>query len=75
MLVVIPVVAMLMGLALLEGADLILTPAEARAALSALAGLEAELFSREMPRTGEQVSGGQASTSILPTVSPEPRRK
>ena len=52
MLVVIPVVAMLMGLALLEGADLILTPAEARAALSALAGLEAELFSREMPRTG-----------------------
>ena len=52
MLVVIPVVAMLIGLGLLEGADLSLTPDMALEELSALPGLEAELFSREMPRTG-----------------------
>ena len=52
MLVVIPVVAMLIGRGLLEGVDLILTPWPGLAALSALPGLEAELFSREMPRTG-----------------------
>ena len=57
MLVVIPVVAMLMGLGLLEGVDLILTPWLGRAALSALPGLEAELFSREMPRTGNWLVG------------------
>ena len=59
MLVVIPVVAMLIGLGLLEGAALILTPAMALVALSALPGLEAVLFSRDMPRTGEMLVGAK----------------
>ena len=63
MLVVIPVVAMLIGLALLAGADLILTMA--LVALSALPGLEpAELFSREMPRTGELLVGTKLHSGL-----------
>ena len=57
MLVVIPVVAILSGRGLLVGVDLILTPDMARPELSALPGLEAVLFSREIPRTGQPVSG------------------
>ena len=57
-------VAILRGRGLLVGVDLILTPDIARAELSALPGLEAELFSREIPRTGQSVRwvGGTLST-------------
>ena len=57
MLVVIPVVAILRGRGLLVGVDLILTPGVARLELRALPGLEAVLFSREIPRIGQLVSG------------------
>ena len=62
MLVVIPVVAILSGRGLLVGVDLILTPDMARPELSALPGLEAVLFSREIPRIGQLVSGVGGNT-------------
>ena len=68
MLVVIPVVAILRGRGLLVGVDLILTPDTARPELRALPGLEAELFSREIPRIGQLVSGVGQHTVLVRDV-------
>ena len=69
MLAVIPVVAMLMGLGLLVGVDLSLTPALPAAdnALPGLAPALAVLFSREIPRT-ERGKVSQRLEATLDTV-------